>query len=352
MIRLGRVAAFSVACTIAILAVACGSGSSSPSSASPTSPSSSNPASQATCQVYGEPGSYTLTHDVPCLWLVASNLNIDCAQHVVSGAISNYANQSNITLRNCQFSGMSLTGISRWTITNSTFIGGLIVVGAQGFVLQNDTFEGPISNATVNPNVLVYLNSGSGNAVIGSSFDGGYTGQCNQCGADDAVLLINESGDTIQGNTIQNAFDAGVEGVDSVTNTTIADNSITNTANAGIGSYWCTHWQGNRVTGNQISASATAMNFYYDVGTPQCGNAPPSDVFEDNTIANNIFRNPTPIPTDGLALIFHFVEGHPTSGNNVLQGNDMGTLGIYATPPQSFIDGGGNVCSSAGTFTC
>lgn len=347
MIRVGWVAALSLACTVAMLAVACGSGSSSP--ASPTSPSSSNP-QPGSCQVYGEPGSYTLSRDVPCLWLVASNLTVDCAHHVVSGPISHYSGQSNISLRNCQLSSMILTGISRWTITNSTFQGGLFVGNAQGFVLQNDTFLGPVTSST--GSALVYLNGGSGNTVTGSSFDGGYTGQCNQCGADDAILLVDESGDTIQGNTIQNTWDTGVEGVDTVTNTTIADNSITNTANAGIGSFWCTDWQGNRVTGNQITASATAMDFYYSVGTAQCGNAPPADVFRDNTIANNTFRNPIPIPTDGLALIFHFVEGHPTSSNNVLQGNDMGTLGIYATPPQSFINGGGNVCSSAGTFAC
>jgi hypothetical protein len=95
-----------------------------------------------------------------------------------------------------------------------------------------------------------------------------------------------------------------------------------------------------------------AMNFYYDVGLLQCGSETPSDLFTNNTIANNTFRNPMPVPPDGLALVFQFVQGNPTSSSNVLQGNDMGTLGIFVAPTQSFIDGGGNVCGPAGTFTC
>lgn len=333
---------------LTLLAIGCGSGSSAPSSGLPTSPSSGNLGSGSICQTFSAAGSYTLSRDVPCLFLEASNVDIDCNQHAVSG-ISTPTAGMNVSLRNCHISGMTLMGLSTWTIADSLVEGNLFFQNAHGVVLRHDTVQGAASAS--NTGYLVYFFAGTGNSVVDSSFDGSYTGQCNECGADDAVLIAEESGDTIQGNTIRNTWDAGIEGAGTVTNTTIAGNSITNAANAGIGSFWCTHWEGNQVTGNQIASSGTAMYFEYDIG-PQCGGTQDTGLFTNKTIANNTFRNPVPVPSNGLGLILQFERYSPPASNNVLEGNDIGSLGIYAMPSQAFINGGGNVCGSAGTFTC
>jgi hypothetical protein len=67
---------------------------------------------------------------------------------------------------------------------------------------------------------------------------------------DDGVVLVDEANDTIPGNTINNVFDAGIEGIDVVQNTAVAQNTIANAGNGGIGSYWCASWTGDVISSN------------------------------------------------------------------------------------------------------
>jgi hypothetical protein len=69
-------------------------------------------------------------------------------------------------------------------------------------------------------------------------------------------------GDVVRDNTIMNVFDAGIEGVNAVTNTVIANNTVTNAILAGIGSYHCTHWASNTVNGNRVSSGQFLIDIF------------------------------------------------------------------------------------------
>ncbi|MGH9411619.1 MAG: hypothetical protein ACRD1V_19460 [Vicinamibacterales bacterium] len=221
---------------------------------------------------------------------------------------------------------------------------------------QNTIIRGNQITVAGRPGGVVALDSGSGNQVLDNVLDGGYhghdlTGQGNDTpsGADDGIVLQSESGDTVQGNSIMNVFDAGVEGVDAVTGTSIAGNTITSAIFAGVSSYWCTHWQGNTVSGNTISQSVQAIRVIYSVGA-LCDPAPAPGLCTDNTIAGNVLRNP--LGTGITAIVVSLGPIAPMVTNNVLRGNDLAAGGISLTPLSGFTDGGANVCGPSGNFGC
>ncbi|PYR91759.1 MAG: hypothetical protein DMF84_15520 [Acidobacteria bacterium] len=156
----------------------------------------------------------------------------------------------------------------------------------------------------------------------------------------------------ISGNKISNVFDAGIEGVNAVTNTTIADNTITNAIIAGISSYHCTAWQGNTMSGNRVSQSLSVMKAYVsiDVNCFSYPNPPSVGFFKDNVIANNVLRNALGDSTFGLSLLFNARAS--SAAGNLLQGNDVGGSGIELQPISGFSDGGGNSCGPQGNFKC
>jgi hypothetical protein len=220
--------------------------------------------------------------------------------------------------------------------------------GRQRVRLVAHAFVNSITSDLVNQ--VVFFGDGGGNQFLDIAIDGGYQGQCSKCAADDGILLNNEDGDTIRGNTIQNVFDAGVEGLGILTNTVITGNRIVNAAFAGIGAYWCTHWQGNSVSGNDVSASPRAAYFDYEVDGAHCSSQGlPSQLFINNTITGNVLRA-SPPPDDGFGMAFKFGSG--LTGPNVISGNNIGSLGIYVHPETAFVNGGGNTCGSGGNFVC
>src|SRR6185295_7003401 len=114
---------------------------------------------------------------------------------------------------------------------------------------------------------MISLQNGSNTRIRDNSIDGGWNGvpvlsgcAAGSVGADDGIVLNVETGDTIDGNTIRNTWDAGIEGVSTLSATSITNNIILNSW-AGIGSYHSTNWQGNVVTGNSIRATLLMFVF-------------------------------------------------------------------------------------------
>ena len=320
----------------------------------PTAPSTGPGASSpGGCRTFNTAGSFALDGDVTCVSLESSNLTVDCNQHAVTDHIQYRVDATNVVLRRCNLPSLNIQSVSGFTISQSTIVGMVNIASAHRVVISGDTITA-VDDSTPSC-CVVRIVGGSDNQLMGNVIDGRYHGQCSQCGSDDGILVDNEAGDVLSGNRIVNVWDEGVEGVNAVTATTIADNTIVNAAFAGIGSYWCTHWQGDTITGNAVSQSPKAINVVYNPQGGGCASPAPSGLFSGNTIANNTLRDPVANPQSSsfIGLLVDVVSG-PAPGaasDNVLQGNDLGAYGIVLRPATAF-SVSGNTCGAAGTVAC
>jgi hypothetical protein len=288
-----------------------------------------------------------------------ASVQLDCAGHAV-GAIA-MTGVNNVTVRNCNVTGLiSLTDANAVTVANSTVTNGLIlVVRGTNVNITADTVrpDGPVH---VNG---VQLRGGMFNRVSGSTLIGGYDGGKANVGADDGVLIASESGDVVDGNTIRDFYDLGVEGIDALVGVTVSNNTFSNLGVAGVGSYWCTNWTNNVIGTNRVSATPVLAFVVFQQGSG-CGVGTSSSQagFSGNQFTGNVVRNETagtlggatgPTTPSGPGL-YIFMTGM-VSGN-ILQGNDFGTYpGPEVIPLAGFIDGGGNICGlnpAVSNFLC
>jgi hypothetical protein len=336
-----------------------------------------SPPTITSCGIIVTPGSYVVASDISgapsagtCLSIQASDVQLDCRNHTVSSL--GFTTVHRVTAMNCTvtdpiFVDSPLTNV---TIAHNTLVGGwnsitsqqltlmanhisgrgVILVNASSSVVTNNT----VDNATSQTFYAVDLVGGTNNQVLQNTINGGYGGTIPNVGLDDGIILSNETSDTIQGNTISNVFDAGIEGVDIVQNTTIAQNTITNAGFAGIGSYWCTQWTGNVISGNTVSLSPTMMYVVYAVGKGQCGSPVPAGGFTNNQVTGNRLVNPPALGQDvyGISIALANLNVAAVS-NNLIQGNDLGSgFTLVLTPASGFINGGGNTCDPSSNPFC
>lgn len=341
------------------------------------------------CGVLSAPGTYLVTANLTtppgslsCLNVTISNIQLNCQGHAVSN-ITIASGLSGLSITNCitsilaatQVTNLSvsgstlaqvvLTAASGAAIQNNTFgntsgFAGVTLAESSGAVVRNNTFNGP--SGVAGRNAAMVLHDGMNNQVIGNTIDGFYDGGPTANGVDDGVLLSNESGDLVQGNIISNCFDTGVEGVDSLTNTTIADNTMTNIGAAGVATYWCTHWLNNVIRDNAVSETPGLFEALYSLGAT-CGSKPSPVAFSNNQIVGNRFRDPAAGYGSSVVIVApRLIVSLGTSSSaitaNLLQDNDFGSEeGPELMPLNGFIDGGGNTCaplspSSAANFAC
>lgn len=362
-------------------------GCSSPSPTGPTPPATSTITG---CTTITAAGSYVLASDLPatstCILNItgATSVQLDCRNHIVPQGLGVTQSQD-IKISNCTVgTQLVMIDVSRVEITSSTInagqltmstsvvftqsrIGGQIgdfsVTNVTGVRFSQDTF---VANARVTfgtdvqftqdtfiantgPTPLKFQ-GGSNNQVIQSKFTGGYDSSAEEVGVDDAVVLINETGDTIQSNTFSDFFDAAVETASTVTNTTIADNTFANIGVAGIGSYWCTAWSGNTIRHNTSSQTPFLIYVLYATSGGLCQSPVPAAMFSGTQIVDNSFRSPIAGVVSLVGPAPHARISITMSGtvqNNTLTGNDLGANeGPFVSPLSGFIDGGGNICGS------
>jgi len=217
-------------------------------------------------------------------------------------------------------------------------------------VIGGNTVTVTNCNVTTAVGSGIVLQNGTNNQVLQSTITGGYDGGSTDVGADDGIVLEYETGDTIQGNTISNVYDAGIEGADTVANTTLASNTITNVGAAGIGTYWCTSWTNNMIRLNNVSRAPVMFDATYSNDPGKCGPSGPAANFTGNSFIGNRVRSPAQgtFPSIFSQGMYVFLSaGTPVSGN-LIQGNDFGTQECPTlSPPQGFIDGGGNICAAS-----
>ena len=330
------------------------------------------------CEAILTPGAYVVASDISgvtaatCLSIQASDVQLDCRNHTVSSL--GFTTVHNVTVMNCTVTNtvFVISPLTNVTIAHNTLVGGwnsitsqqltltanhisgqgVILVNASSSVVTNNT----VDNATSQTFYAFDLVGGTNNQVLQNTINGGFGGTIPNVGLDDGIILGNETSDTIQGNTISNVFDAGIEGVDIVQNTTIAQNTITNAGFAGIGSYWCTQWTGNVISGNTVSLSPTMLYVVYAVDKDKgiCGRPVPAGGFTNNQVTGNRLVNPPALGQDvyGISIALANLNVAAVS-NNLIQGNDLGSgFTLVLSPASGFINGGGNTCDPASSPFC
>jgi parallel beta-helix repeat protein len=348
-----------VAAVVTVVAVGCGGGS---KLSAPTAPSTSTtgsgpppgvsayPAIDSCEMSYTSPGAYTLPADflsasatpTPCIGLRTSGITLDCAQHVITGFVIVAPATANVTIRNCVATGIApVVDSSNLMIESSRLATSLYLDGASDTTVRNNQIS-----AKPGATAVVAFSNGHDNRVVENSLDGG-----GARGADDGIVLANETNDTISDNTISNVFDAGVEGIDALTDTVIVNNTITHAVTAGIGSYWCTAWQHVTIEGNRFAEVRAGIRIEYSKDGRCAGwGAEPAADFSGNVIADNTLD--LPVPATAPAITVKLDDYAATVVGNILRNNDFGASPIDVHPLAGFQDGGGNTCGSDGTFKC
>lgn len=370
----------------------------------------------SSCQTIRGPGTYVLTSDLSssgegCLVIAGADVQLDCAGHIVtvqSDVFTTAVTVSNVSgfgMRNCTITdNPTVNGAPQYPTSKDIFNSGLEIYGSTNafvagsniqfvFVFGSNNcwfesnhitgnFDGFQSrNIVVQGNIIdspgplegsmIGFGSGSGNQILNNAIDGGWDHQSDEIGADDGISLdgepeagtVPETGDVVQGNSIHNVFDAGIEMVSAVESSLIADNIIQYAGANGIASYYGTTWFQNVIQNNQVFDSPTCIFIEY-IGTRVLNdgtiiNEGPSDEYEfhDNSFVGNTFRSPTSIKVSiasssaPLSIQVLFPANLPSDvGNNLIKGNDLGagSPAPILAPPYGFVDGGGNICSGQG----
>jgi parallel beta-helix repeat protein len=359
------------------------------------------------CQTIGAPGRYVQASDIrtaeaTCIVVTANNVDLECNGHLLASANATVtvSNVQGFTMNNCNvtssgFGDVVLTNTANATISNSqmtttgqgataiTFdnsrninVSNCVVNGfgnptAAAITLITTQFAQILNNQLTNSGsstpssggrnggdgqccVIVAI-SGNHNTFsqnqINGTWNGTTTMPLGQQGTDDGILLENEDSDLLTNNTISNNFDTGIEAIGPLTNTMIANNTITAAGMAGIGSWWATSWSGNTTNANRVSQSQTFAAFLY-YGAQPAGEypiPPPAAIgFQNNTFSGNVFQNSTATALPSMVVDFSGALPLPlNAGNNLIKDNSfpLNTPGPHLVPGSAFIDGGGNICN-------
>jgi hypothetical protein len=208
---------------------------------------------------------------------------------------------------------------------------------------------------------------------------GGSTDQTSHStGADDGIIVGDESKDAVFGNTISNTFDCGIEFLGDIGYSSFNNNTFTNTALCGIGGWYYISFHNNVVHGNAVSGAANLFTFmrYYGLrpanwnghgAAADTGVYLTQNTFDGNSITNwystsyfqpaNGYSVYIPFDQSGDYLAFdntlnHSNETFPTpsqfhlTGNSFSNNNFGPAAAFFGEPayPGAVTDQGNNVC--------
>ncbi len=343
------------------------------------------------CRQITSPGTYVLLEDLTssgsCLTVSGvqgmvnnvAGVTIDCLGHTISSGNSaaiSVNNSSQVTIRNCNLTNdnatfaLRVTNSQAVTLSSST-VRQVIFDHVQDAQITNNHILGTYlqkytSGSLIADNVIdqmsllgvgIYLSYGENNRVLRNHIDGGYDSNLDtwgKQGADNGIILQAENNDLVQGNDLQNFFNAGIEGSDKVSNTLIEGNRIRNAGIAGITQFYGTSWLNNTVRGNSVFQSPALFMFTYTksgAAIAPAGFYFQNNVFESNTLRSTVLGPGKMVwPASTFDLVYP-PELNAILGNNLIRNNDFGTQtpGPVLNPRAAFIDGGGNTCSGVGT---
>jgi hypothetical protein len=313
---------------------ACSRGASnSPQAISPVAPSVTGLAVQGSCQtIVDNTGTLLLKQDLSgfdnfCLRFVGGSGELNCLDHDVQGI--DVTDVHGLTIRNCRMQGFSSTRSSDVTLV--------------GNVLTSDSRK---TVATV-----VRFAEGMNNRVIDNTIDGSWRGQKYPFGgyppgADDGIVIENDANLLIEGNTIRNIWDCGIERLGNRTDPiTIRNNDITNAAECGLGGWFSAGWRDSIIADNTVSNSGAFARIYFSA-TQNRG--VDHITFRNNVFENNRFQYPSSMGVPSVSIDYATATARfPIDiGNNIFRNNDFGSdiPAPRLAPAGGFVDGGENVC--------
>jgi hypothetical protein len=393
----------------------------------PTSPAANSIALSA-CSEITASGSYVLRADastasttIPCFSIHdTSNVQLDCANHVVSGPIGfNVTNVQNFSVANCKFQGADqsypeifrIVDSTDGSVTNSAFsVAGATlpaistILRAQRIVLDGNTYVGTLQNlssnaVTISNNRLstspganivsgiVVTAWGAHNKILNNFMDGHWDGlrgnRWSLNGADDGVLIQDETDLVVANNVIQNVCDTGIEASGLLTSSTLSGNYILNANFATIGGWYWSSVANTTFSANVGENSGHLFHFFRAYGLRPAGgdinHTIPADtavLFRDNVFSGNVSINTAAVnslaPTlstylpifdlmayDGgisntvgerAALAADFQLTNNLFKNNVFAATyDAPWFGSGPIVAGRIIDGGGNFCKASTT---
>ena len=370
-----------------------------------------------TCQDIAAPGLYVVVGDLlqtqdnaACLNIHdTQNVLLDCGQHTVTGgyygAAISITNVEGFSISNCTLAapagGFILTASSSskgtlsgntignldspsqyisFTSVNSTkLVGNTLNAGFQqyyssGNVIRSNTATCPKSQTCA---AVLISALGSNNTMVQNVIDGQGSALSDPLGADDGIVIEDESGDVLVGNAIRNTWDTGIETVGNIVDMRIKSNTISNAAYAGIGGWYFNSWKNVRVVNNTVSNTPQIFALLRICGLrPQNwdGHGAPADTavyFQGNLFSGNQFEGSEPGSYSAYIPIYDELNyphetqicGDPGERRarpsdfklhgNVFTQNNFGHLQLapYFSSPvklDDIEDGGGNICSNPG----
>jgi hypothetical protein len=363
-----------------------------PSQTNPTPPPTTSSVSSKidSCRTISTAGDYSITGDLmntksePCIKIQnVSNVTLDCQNHTITSKNENYniyvKAGTNFKLNNCKLiSSVSLPSASvqhvlriedskQGEVNNNTAGGNYVSISGSSFVtVKNSTFTNQLNvyksnNITLRDNNFsngldpITLQEGNNNSVISNFIDGKsdgvFRGDGNSVGADDGIVIKDEIGDTIQGNTLQNFWDCAIENVGKMFDAKIIGNKASNAGVCFLGGWYYSSVKGIVVKDNVVS---NMPNLFYFFRQYSLKPTEQTVYFQNNTFENNKLSNPKLDTSFSMASRFVFdgsavpLQNH-ILGNNILRNNDFTkSLGpLRVAPANIIVDGGGNICSGA-----
>jgi hypothetical protein len=378
------------------------------------------------CTDITQPGTYWLGGAVnapagqPCMQIHSQGpVTLDCRNNEINTAFPGsyplvIQNSQSFTVQNCnigstaEYNGADVLvqSSSHGAFTSNFFarspvatdLNDLVVNNSNAITFSSNTFAVGLDQLyTTNSNVtnnsfscasamcgsLLKTIRGSGNVFSNNTFDGRTsTDQRNEStGTDDAIIIEDETADTVSGNKISNVYDCGVETFGTVTSSTFSNNTITNASTCGIGGWYYMSFANNLVQGNTVSGSANLFAFFRSFGLRPYnwdghGSAADAGVyFLGNTFTGNSITNVYPASDIGAANGYSaFIPfnrygqylaytGTVRTGetvpapnqfymsNNTFTNNNFGPVPAFLGAPAfagAVTDAGGNVCVKSG----
>ena len=373
------------------------------------------------CQDITAPGKYSLATNLvetqantACLRIHdTQDVHLDCKFNAIHGGAGNPApaisvsNVQGFSITHCTLQAENGRVLTATNSGNGDIVGNTIgnLTDQQQFLvvfefvnntrLQHNTINATFQQSYSSGNLLrfnamtcpVWTNNlgcasvllsfmGSNNTMERNQLDGKGGASTGQNGADDGILLQDESGDILSNNTIRNTWDVGIETLGNITNIQIISNSIANAAIGGIGGWYWNSWSNVAVINNTVSDALFLFYFFRAYGLrPQNwdGRGAPADTavyFQGNLFSGNQFTDgSSSASTSAYIPIYSYLNynngvsaivGERAAkrsdfqlNSNTFTRNDFGHIEAapYFSGPFTageIIDGGGNICSNPG----
>ncbi|KKU58652.1 MAG: Glycoside hydrolase family 9, partial [Parcubacteria group bacterium GW2011_GWA2_47_12] len=307
-----------------------------------------------------------------------------------------FSNIQRFSLKNCILSGpknnpLTILNSTDGEISGNTLTHGWVhVEGTKNLIVRDNTFSSTLyqqyhtDNTLIERNIFTFdstkahspsvvanisLNNGTNNRILGNTTDGGSNGIFNNLGtpgADDSIVLYNQTGAIVENNTLQNVWDCAIENSGTLERSFIKNNTIKNVGYCGIGGWYWSNWKNNTVSGNTVEDAPRLFQFGRDYGIRSGENGV---YFSDNIFERNTFLKPRlsgiftsgadsgsssfsiqkflAISTSGLTDDERLPSGNEFFlSNNRFTANDFSTSRSAPTFSIGVVDGGGNICGT------